>query len=162
MDAKLLAAMAAYVNIEERASRVYRQLSAWCEWQSWVGSAAFFRKEAAEEQQHTQEWQDYVLDRGGEVSMGQQDPISSGSAGEPLVECYAAALASEEAVLTFVQSLATQAAAAGEWDAVRFCQHYTEAGVKQIRDLSVYVARLKRLAGDADGIDRFDCEMGGK
>ena len=55
MDAKLLAAMAAHVDVEERASRVYRQLSAWCEWQSWVGSAALFRRESAEEAGHVQE-----------------------------------------------------------------------------------------------------------
>lgn len=158
MDAKLLAAMAAHVDVEERASRIYRQLSSWCEWQSWVGSAALFRREAAEEAGHVQEWQDYVLDRGGMVTVGPQSPITPGLPQDPLLTCYEAALRSEESVLGAVNAIATMAEECGDWDAVRFCQHYAEIGVNQIRDLAVWVVSLKRAGVDMAALQAFDRE----
>ena len=159
MDAKLLAAMAAHVDVEERASRVYRQLSAWCEWQSWVGSAALFRRESAEEAGHVQEWQDYVLDRGGMAMVGPQSPIAPGLPQDPLLTCYEAALRSEESVLGAVNATATMAEECGDRDAVRFCQHYAEIGVKQIRDLTTLVVTLRRAGADMAAMQAFDREL---
>lgn len=160
MDASVLAAMAAHVNQEERASRIYRQLSAWCEWQSWVGSAALFRREAVEEQGHAQQWQDYVLDRGGMVSLASQEALTPGGPQDALLAPYQAALNAEQMILSMIEGLSSQAAEAGDWDAVRFMSAYTEAGVKQIRELTVWVAWLKRAGTDMAALQAFDRDIG--
>jgi ferritin len=159
MDATLLTAMAAHIASEEKASRVYRSLSAWCEWQSWPGCAAFFRRESCEEYGHTQEWQDYVLDRNGMVAIEAQNALESGNEATTLLTVFSNAFVLENIVLSQINELSTQAATANDWDAVRFMHKYTEAGVKQIRDLTVYVATLKRAAADMAALQAFDREM---
>ena len=156
MDGTILGKMAAHIAAEENASRIYRQFSAWCEQENWVGSAAFFRREAAEERQHAQEWQDYVLDRGGVVTI---EPAVAALQCASLLSAFWDALNLEQQVLVQIEQLQSEAASANEWDANHWMAKYAEAGRKQIRELTVMVARLKRLAGDPAGLDAFDQEL---
>lgn len=160
MDAALLAAMAKHRDLEEMAARIYQQLSAWCEWQGWVGSAAYFCKEAKEEQQHAQEWQDYILDRGGVVSLGAQAAFTGQSASDSLLSKFESALSAEDTLLEAINVLCQQAES--DQDAERFMQAYTKAGVEQIRDLTVYCQRLKRAGVDQCALQLFDEWIGNK
>jgi ferritin len=160
----VISAMAAHVNIEEQASRMYRQLSAWCERESWVGCAEFFRKEASEEYGHAQAFQDYVLDRRGMVMLGTQYAMTDADlpgGWQNLVECFRSSLAVEEEVLANVNAMAGRAIEVGDLDAVRFLQKYSEIGVSSIRDLDVWIDTLTRASGDIAAMQAFDCRMGG-
>lgn len=161
----VVADMAAHVNEEERVSRLYRQLAAWCERESWVGCAAFFRKEAAEEYEHAQAFQDYVLDRRGTVLLGTQFALTEADlpgGWSDLVEAFRASLAAEVAVLANVNRMTAAAIAQGDADVLRFLHKYSEIGVNSIRDLDVWIETLTRAAGDIAAMQAFDCRMGGK
>lgn len=160
----VISALAAHVAIEERASRLYRQLSAWCEKMSWVGCAEFFRKEAAEEYGHAQAFQDYVLDRRGMVVLGTQYAMTEADlpgGWQNLIECFRSSLAVEEEVLANVNAMAGRAMSANDVDAWRFLEKYAEIGVRSIRDLDVWIDQLTRAAGDIAALLNFDHRMAG-
>jgi ferritin len=62
---KVLAELNRQINHELSAAHQYRALSVWCAGQNLKGFAAFFSKQAGEEQEHADKVIGHLIDRGG-------------------------------------------------------------------------------------------------
>lgn len=154
----VLEMLTGHVFVEEKASRIYRHLANWAERASWVGIAKFFRKEAAEELEHSNKFQDYVLIRGGAVPMDSLPSVPE-IPKSPL-EAFDIVRRAEIDVLNKILAISAAAKDANDWDTVRFLHEFTEAGTKQIDFLRVCIDQLARAENNAAALLFFDHEIG--
>lgn len=153
--------LADHATQEELAARAYRAMGNWCDVNSWVGSAKFFRAESSEEMHHCFAFDQYAIDRGAEASVQAQQLIVSAK-GDKLIDKFIAALELEKKVFGQLQELSAKSAKAGDYDAVRFLQEYLKIGTTSIRDLQVHVETLHRAGDDAAALMEFDDHIGEK
>jgi ferritin len=158
-----VSALAAHVNIEHRAARLYQQLVVWCERNSWPGSAEHFRRHAIEEYGHSQEYIDYVVSRdGGDVLLGTQFALTAGDLPGNLLDAFTMQLEMDREILASLNEIARMARTDSDEDAIRFVHTHTKGNVEGIAGDVVRVDWLRRAGNDAAALQTFDRGMGGK
>ncbi|MGB1361156.1 MAG: ferritin [Alphaproteobacteria bacterium] len=70
LDKTVLKMLNEQMNMEFQASSIYLQMGAWAEARDLTGCAKFLYEHAEEEKQHGRKIFDYILERGGEPSIG--------------------------------------------------------------------------------------------
>ncbi len=103
MPSDLEAAFNSQLTMELGAANTYLQISAWFARQNLIGMASWMRQQATEESAHALMFLDFILDRGGEATIGQV-PAPAASFSSPLA-AFESALAQEQAVTKAIHEL---------------------------------------------------------
>lgn len=121
------------------------------------GFAHWMRLQSEEEWAHAMKFTDFVLDRGGSVTL-QTLAAPSGQASSP-VEAFERALGHERKVSASIQSLYAQALKESDFAALPLLQWFVNEQIEEEAAVDGILERLRMVSDDSTGILFIDREL---
>ena len=158
LDLKIQSALNDHIQHELASWYLYLAMAAYFEAQNLPGSAAWMRKQAAEEMAHAIKVFNYVTDRDGRVTLQaiSQPPVEFAST----VEVWKQALANEEKVSAFVGKLYDQAQKAGDHATAAMLQWFVTEQVEEEKTARTILEQVERLGPPSTAIYFLDRHLG--
>ena len=148
------------INAELGASYEYLAMSAWCTSQNLLGTAKWLRLQSQEEYGHAMKLFDFVLDRGGEVSLkAMAAPVQKFAS---LHDVFERVSKQEQAVSGQIDSLYELAFKEKAFSATVELQWFLTEQVEEEKAAREILARLKLIAKDPAGLLDFDRDLGNR
>jgi len=160
MPKDLEAAFNSQLTMELEAANSYLQISAWFATQNLNGMASWMRQQATEERTHAVMFLDFILDRGGEATIGQV-PAPTASFGSPL-DAFESALVQEKAVTEAIHQLYRAAEQADDISSIPFLQGFITEQIEEEATVSAIADRLRLAEGQSGALFLLDNELGGR
>lgn len=146
------------VTMELESANAYLQMSAWLSHQNLGGMASWMRVQAAEERDHADRFLDFILDRGGQVAIGDIEGPSAQH--ESPLAAFEAALAQEESVTGAIHDLYRLANELGDLSSVPFLQEFIAEQNEEEATVGSIVDRLRLADGQSGALFLLDHELG--
>jgi ferritin len=136
------------VNREFYSSYLYLAMSAYFETVSLKGFAKWMRVQAKEERVHGEKIYDYIIARGGKVTLGEIEAPKNkwASAGKVLEETYA----HEQKVTGMIHNLVDLATKEKDYASIEMLQYFVKEQVEEEANASDILAQIK-IVGDVPG-----------
>jgi ferritin len=148
------------INAELSASYSYLAMSAWCDSANFTGAAKWFRMQSQEEYAHAMRLFDFVLARGGQVTLAElKAPRGSYKS---LTEVFETAYAQEQTVTGQINNLYDVAFQAKAFDAVVQAEWFVNEQVEEEKTMREIVAQLHMIDDDPPSLLDFDRELGAR
>jgi ferritin len=136
------------INAEMYSSYLYLQMSAWLEANNFRGSAAWMRKQSGEETRHAMKFYEYLLSRGGKVSLKAiAAPVAAWK--KPL-EIFEESYKHELEVTKLIYGLLKTAQSEDDPATTEMLQWFVKEQVEEEASTNLVVEQLK-MAGDSKG-----------
>jgi len=146
------------INNELFSSYSYLSMSAWCEYQQFVGSAQWLRIQSKEEQAHALRLQDFLLARHCRVNLG---PIGQPEFDyESLVDVFEKALAQEQQVTGQIDNLYELAFQEKAFAALVELEWFITEQVEEEKSAREIVHKMNMVKDDPASILDMDRELG--
>ena len=160
MSTVVLEALNQQINAELGASYEYLAMSAWCRSQNLLGTAKWLRLQSQEEYGHAMKLYDFVLDRGGEVSLkAMAAPMQKYAS---LHDVFERVSKQEQAVSGQIDSLYDLAFREKAFSATVELQWFLTEQVEEERSAREILAKLKLIANDPAALLDFDRDLGNR
>jgi ferritin len=141
LDTAMINKLNEQLNLELYSSLFYQQMSAWCNYHGFEGSAAFLRRHAKEEMNHMQRLFDYLIDTGSMPVIGQVvSPTAEFSSLEAL---YQRTFKHEQHITHKINELAHIAMTTQDYSTFNFLQWYV---AEQHEEEKLFKSILDKLA----------------
>lgn len=146
------------ISKEFYAFYLYLAMSAWCAERNFDGFARWMRLQADEERNHAMRIYDFVLDRGGKVTLGpvEQPPVTWKS---PL-EVFEAARKHEQVVSGSINALYSQALTERDYPSQVMLQWFISEQVEEEKTSAAIVERLRLVGDNSSGLLILDGQLG--
>jgi ferritin len=146
------------ISKEFYAFYLYLAMSAWFAERNFDGFARWMRLQADEERNHAMRIYDFVLDRGGKVSLGpvEEPPVKWKS---PL-EVFEAARKHEQLVSGSINALYSQALNERDYPSQVMLQWFISEQVEEEKTSAAIVERLRLVGDNASGLLILDGQLG--
>jgi ferritin len=148
------------INAELSASYSYLAMSAWCDSASFMGAATWFRMQSQEEYAHAMRLFDFVLARGGQITLTELE-TPRGSY-KTLPEVFETAYKQEQTVTAQINNLYDVAFQAKAFDAVVQAEWFVNEQVEEEKTMREIVAQLNMVKDDPPSLLDFDRELGSR
>ncbi len=160
MPSDLEVAFNSQLTMELGAANSYLQISAWFTTQNLKGMASWMRQQATEESAHALMFLDFILDRGGEATIGQV-PAPAASFSSPLA-AFDSALAQEQTVTKAIHQLYRAAEQADDISSIPFLLGFITEQIEEEATMSAIADRLRLAEGQSGALFLLDNELGGR
>ncbi|MFQ5343955.1 MAG: ferritin [Anaerolineae bacterium] len=139
---------------------IYLSMSAYCESINMPGAAHWMRLQAQEEVAHGMKFFDFIIDRGGQVSLQviDQPPTEFAS----LLDIFEQALAHEKHVTSLINSIYDVAMREQDYAAQALLQWFVTEQVEEEKNADDVVQTLKMVEGQPAGLFIVDRELGAR
>ncbi len=134
------------VQKELHSAYIYLSMAAYFEAENLPGAAHWMRKQAGEEQEHAMKIFDFIIDRGGRVTLQAIDAPPATFA-SPLA-VFEAAYAHEQKVTKSIHDLYALAVQEGDYPTQVMLQWFIDEQVEEEKNASAIMAQL-RMVGDS-------------
>jgi ferritin len=158
LSKKMQDALNGQINAEYFSSYLYLSMAAYCERIDLKGFGHWFRIQAQEEMVHVMKFFDYVLNRGGEVTLTAIEGPSASWA-SPLA-VFEAALAHEQHITSRIGKLVDLALAESDHATNALLQWFVNEQVEEEASADVIVHQLKLAADTPAALFMIDRELG--
>lgn len=137
---------------------LYLSMSAYCESINMPGAAHWMRLQAQEEVAHAMKFFDFIIDRGGQVTLQaiDQPPTEFAS----LRDIFEKALAHEKHVTSLINSIYDVAVREQDYAAQALLQWFVTEQVEEEKSADDVVQTLKMVEGQPAGLFIVDRELG--
>ena len=160
LDARLETALNAQVTMEYGAAYSYFGMSAWFEAEGLPGMAQWMRVQAAEELTHAEKFYQFVLDRGGRISLG---PIEAPQADfATSIEVFRMSLAQEQAVTASINNLYAMAVELKDFASLPMLDWFVAEQVEEESSVQQIIDDLDRAGDAGHTILMLDRELGAR
>jgi ferritin len=159
MPNKLEKAFNRQVTMELASANAYLQMASYFSHENFDGMSRWMRRQAAEERAHADLFLDFILDRGGQATIGDVEAPKSKYA-SPL-DAFETALAQEEAVTAAIHDLYRLATELGDLSSFPFLQEFISEQNEEEATVSTIVERLRLADGESGPLFILDHELGG-
>ncbi|NLE38916.1 MAG: ferritin [Pirellulaceae bacterium] len=157
LSTKMHEALNAQINAEYYSSYLYLSMAAHCQAINLTGFANWLRVQADEELIHALKFYDFILERGGRVTLG---PIEApASEWESPLAIFEATLAHEQYVTDRINKLVDLAIAESDHATNSFLQWFVNEQVEEEASADAVLQKLKLVAGAPGGLFMLDQEM---
>ncbi|HBO42952.1 MAG TPA: ferritin [Planctomycetaceae bacterium] len=157
LSTKMHEALNAQINAEYYSSYLYLSMAAHCQALNLTGFANWLRVQADEELIHALKFYDFILERGGRVTLG---PIEApASEWESPLAIFEATLAHEQYVTDRINKLVDLAIAESDHATNSFLQWFVNEQVEEEASAEAVLQKLKLVAGAPGGLFMLDQEM---
>jgi ferritin len=155
---KMNKAFNAQVTAELYSSYLYLSMSAWCAERSLSGFANWMRVQAQEELTHAMKIYDYILERGGKVSLAAIDqPQLDWKSPLAVIQDVAS---HEAKVTSLINDLVELAINEKDFAANIFLQWFVSEQVEEEASAGEVLEKLKMIGDDSAGMFAMDLELG--
>lgn len=154
ISAKMQTAMNGQIRYELASAYIYLAMSAHCEAEGWTGCAHWLRLQWQEEIAHATRLLDYVLRRGGHVTLEgiEKPPSKFGS----LLTIFEQVLEHEQSVTARIHKLMDQAASEKDHATVAELHWFVNEQVEEEEQASRNVELLKKIGKQETALLLFD------
>jgi ferritin len=160
LSTKVEKALNGQINLELSSAYAYLGMAAYFETTPFTGFAAWMRAQSGEEVGHAGRFFKYIVERGGEVTLG-AIPAPKCDYRSPL-EVFKASLGHEQKVSAAICAIYEQAAAEKDYPTLSFLKWFLDEQVEEERNVNEVLARLE-LAGDNRGaLYQLDAQAGSR
>ncbi len=146
------------IRIEYESMYAYEQMSAHFHNRNLTGFASWMRVQAREEHSHALKFTDFVLDRGGAVTL-QAIAAPSEQFTSPL-SVFGAALRHEEFVSAAIEQLYSLATEARDFASYPLLQWFVNEQIEEESTVGLVVERLRMAGDDPSSLLMLDRELG--
>lgn len=146
------------VNAELFSSYLYLSMSAWFSQKSLSGFANWMRVQAQEEMFHATKMYDYILERGGKVTLEAIDKPQSDW--ESDIDVIQEVVNHEAKVTGLINDLVDLALDERDHAANIFLQWFVEEQVEEESSVGDVLERIKMVSGNSGGMFALDMELG--
>jgi ferritin len=158
LSKKLQDALNAQINLELASSYVYLSMSAWFEAQNLPGSAAWMRKQSAEENAHAMKIFEFVNDRDGTVTLAAL--AAPPAAYKSIQDVWARALAHEQKVTASVNKLYELAVREKDYAAQALMQWFATEQVEEEKTARQILEEVKKIGEHSTAVFFQDRHLG--
>ena len=160
MSTVVLEALNQQINAELGASYEYLAMSAWCSSQNLLGTAKWLRLQSQEEYGHAMKLYDFVLDRGGEVSLkAMAAPVQKYAS---LHDVFERVSKQEQAVSGQIDSLYELAFKEKAFSATVELQWFLTEQVEEEQSVREILAKLQMVRNDPASLLDLDRDLGSR
>ncbi|ETA82594.1 ferritin [Youngiibacter fragilis] len=160
LSKRLVDAINDQINYELESSYLYLSMSAYAEATDYLGSAAFFKKQAQEEVGHAMKFFGFLNETGNRVLLaGIKGPEVEF---EGFGDLYRKALEHEKTVTARIHNLVDIAAEDKSHEASSFLRWYVDEQVEEEATFNMIVGKLKFVEGSKQGEYLLDKEIGSR
>jgi len=146
------------LNLEFYSSNIYLQMSAWAETNKLSGSAAFLKKQAAEEMMHMMKFFDYLNESDHMAILGKIDaPATSYKSIEDL---FKKVYAHEQHVTKKIHEIAEQAWKEKDLTTFNFMQWFITEQHEEETQAKGILDKIDLIGSDKKSLFLFDSELG--
>ncbi|HEV8613431.1 MAG TPA: ferritin [Gemmatimonadales bacterium] len=160
ISAKMQDAMNQQMGREFGAYYFYLAMAAWFAYRNFDGFARWMRAQAAEEAAHAMRFFDYIIDRGGEVSLEALDRPKA--EWKSVLGVFEAARAHEVGVSAGIHKLYALALAEKDYASQAMLQWFITEQVEEEKTSTHIVATLRIIGDSASGLLIYDRELGAR
>jgi len=155
---KMQAALNKQVNAELYSSYLYLSMAAYLESENLSGMAHWMRVQAKEEQTHAMKFFDFVVERGGRVTLSAIDAPETqwGSA----LAAFTAAYEHERKVTQMIDDLVKLAGSEGDTASAVFLQWFVAEQVEEEKNADEIVQKLRMIKDSPHGLLMLDRALG--
>ncbi len=151
-------AMNGQIRNELYSAYQYLAMSAYCESANLPGFAHWMRMQSREELEHAMKFYDFVLDRGGKVSLQAIDRPSEEFA-SPL-DVFEQSLAQERRVTSQIHDLYALAQQEKDYASIPLLQWFVTEQIEEEKNAGQVVDTLKMIGDSRDALFLLDRELG--
>lgn len=146
------------INLEFYSSNLYLQMSAWCEFKGYEGSAEFLKLHADEEMQHMQRLFTYVNETGNLAKLGSisAPPTEFKS----LTNVFYETLKHEMEITKAINELAHTAFSEHDYSTFNFLQWYVAEQHEEEKTFKSILDKIEIIGEDGRGLYFIDKELG--
>ena len=155
---KMQEALSAHATAELFSANLYLAMSAWCCGKAFKGFGHWLRVQHGEELAHAHKMLDYLVERGGEVSLGQV-AAPGGSFGTPL-QVFERVQEHERQVSKGIEALHAAAAAEKDTATQVFLQWFVAEQVEEEAAVQEIVDKLHLVGDKSSSVLYLDKEYG--
>jgi ferritin len=148
------------VTMELASANAYLQMSSYFSQENFDGMSRWMRSQASEERAHADLFLDFILDRGGIVTIG--DVAAPKSDFTSALDVFETALAQEEAVTAAIHDLYRMASDLGDLSSFPFLQSFISEQNEEEAMVSTIVERLRLAEGESGPLFMLDSELGAR
>jgi ferritin len=157
LDPALIDKLNEQINLEFYSSNLYLQMSAWCEFKSLPGAAAFLKTHAEEEMVHMQRLFQYVTETGAMPLIGAiENPQAEF---DTIEDVFAATFAHEQKVTRQINALADAAFTSKDYSTFNFLQWYVGEQHEEESLFAGILDRIRLIGTDGRGLFHIDNEL---
>jgi ferritin len=159
LSKNLLTKMNTQVMLEFFSSNLYLQMSAWCDYNGFSGSAAFMRAHAKEEMMHMQKLFDYILETG---ALAVIDTIKKPEADyESLRDVFTQTYNHELMVTKQINELVDATLEEKDFSTFNFLQWYAAEQHEEEKLFKSILDKIDIIGMEGGGLFMIDKEIGG-
>lgn len=147
-------ALNAQVGMEFSASHSYLAMSSYFEQSAWDGFASWMTLQNEEERAHAMKFYNYILDRGGKVTLP-AIPAPRMDFNSPL-EVFEASLAQEKEVTKSIFAIYKIALEQADFATVSFLQWFVDEQVEEEKSVGDMIDKLKRVGDNPEAMMLLD------
>lgn len=145
------------INAEFWSAYFYLSMSAYCEYNDYLGFANWFKVQFQEEQAHAQILVNYVFSRGGRVILS---PIAEvKTEWKSLMECFEDTKSHEEKVTSMINGIYTVALQENDYATQSMLKWFIDEQVEEEKNCKDIIAHLKMVEGNGFGLYTLDKEL---
>jgi len=148
------------VTMELASANAYLQMSSYFSQENFDGMSRWMRSQASEERAHADLFLDFILDRGGIVTIGEVEAPRSDFTSA--LEVFETALAQEEAVTAAIHDLYRMASDLGDLSSFPFLQEFISEQNEEEATVGAIVDRLRLADGQSGPLFMLDSELGSR
>jgi ferritin len=160
MPKKVEAAMNAQLSFELRSAYTYRGMSAWAEASSFPGTAHWLRTQAQEEVGHAMKFYNFIIDRGGRVTL--EDLGRPKESYSSLLEVFGDSLDNERAVSKSINDLYTLTTKEQDYASQAFLNWFVTEQVEEENTVEQIIDSIKLIGESGEALYMLDKDLGSR
>ena len=160
LNSKIEAAINAQINAEMWSAYLYLSMSAWCAKEGKPGMANWFEIQFREEQDHARIFFNYVLQRGGKVTLAPIDAVPT--EWKSALDVFESTLAHEQKVTGLINNLYALSVAENDYATTSMLKWFIDEQVEEEETAQGYIDNIKMIKDNGYGLYMLDKELGSR
>ena len=157
LNKKIEDAINAQINAEMWSAYLYLSMSAWCAKTGRPGMANWFEIQFREEQDHARIFFNYVLQRGGAVTLQPIEAVPQ--EGKSPLDVFEATLAHEQKVTALINSLFALTTAENDYASQSMLKWFIDEQVEEEENAQNMIDNLRMIGDNGYGLFMLDKEL---
>ncbi len=160
LSQKIEAALNAQINAEMWSAYLYLSMSAWCHSNGQSGMGKWFEVQFKEEQDHAQILFNYIVQRGGKVTLSAIDAVPT--EWENVLEVFESTLKHENKVTSLINNLFALTLEENDFATQSMLKWFIDEQVEEEDNAQTIIDKLRMIKDNGYGLYMIDKELGAR
>ncbi len=160
LNKKIEEAINAQINAEMWSAYLYLSMAAWCHANGNPGMGNWFEVQFKEEQDHAQIFFNYVISRGGKVTLAPIDAVPT--EWKSLLDVFESTLAHEQKVTSLINNLFALTNAENDYATQSMLKWFIDEQVEEEESAQNIIDNLNMIKDNGYGLYMLDKELGAR